>query len=275
MDLENYKKFILKLKKIKKTLWINKHFPDLNLPVIVFGWYWEPLLHAKVFDYISYAKKHWFATEMISNGYLLTENNCEKIIASGLDRLAISLHTLNPDINQKIMWLPNAIPTIQNALRYLDDKNIDIEIRRVSNFDGKLFDPSEKNYIYDRFLSDFSKHIQVFGPTPAWNRGGQFTTNFYEKMKDSDAIPCQTSYFTLNISFDGDFLLCCCDFSKKDVILAKNWDFNLKEIQKKITDFQSNLPDMCVNCRKAKNTYYDDVIFPNYSNGDGEIRTRV
>lgn len=37
MDLENYKKFILKLKKIKKTLWINKHFPDLNLPVIVFG----------------------------------------------------------------------------------------------------------------------------------------------------------------------------------------------------------------------------------------------
>lgn len=112
MDLGEYKKFILKFKKIKKNLWIDKYFPQLNLPVIVFWGYWEPLMNKDIFEYITYAKKHWFSTEMITNGYLLTKDNCKKIVASGLDKLAISLHTLNPDINKKIMWISDTIPTI-------------------------------------------------------------------------------------------------------------------------------------------------------------------
>jgi len=164
------------------------------------------------------------------------------------------------------MNLPNTIPIIQNALHYFDDKNIDIEIWRVSNFDGTPFDISESNNLYKTFLSIFSKDIKVFGPTPAWNRGGQFAANFYTKTKDSDRVPCQTSYFTWNIGFDGDFILCCCDFSKREMVLAKNWNFNLRNIQKKISNFQYNLPIMCINCRKSRNTFYDDIVFPNYCN---------
>ena len=265
MDFNKYKKFILQLKKIKNELWINNHFPNLNLPVIVFGWYGEPLLNKDIFHYIAYAKKHWFQTEMISNWCLLTKKNCEKLITSWLDKLAISLHTLNPNINEKIMKLPNAIPIIHDALAYFDNKKIDIEIWRISQFDGKMFDPPEKKDAYKKFLSAFSKNIKVFGPTPARNRGWQFPKSIYTKTKDSNEIPCQTSYFTLNISFNGDFLLCCCDFSRKEILLAKEWEFDLRKIQKKISNYQFNLPEICINCRKTRNTYYDDTIFPNYS----------
>jgi hypothetical protein len=49
--------------------------------------------------------------------------------------LAISLHTLDKDINKKVTKLPDVIPVIKKALKYFDDKEIIIEIRRVCNLD--------------------------------------------------------------------------------------------------------------------------------------------
>lgn len=260
MDFEKYKSFILSLKNIKRDLWIAKKFPSENLPLIVFWWYGEPLLNKDVFKYISYARSNWFNTELISNWLLLTHDNCEKLIDAWLNRLAISLHTLNKEINKKIMKLPNTIEIIRNALTYLDDKDIIIEIWRVCNLDWSLLDPNETPDEYLNFLSSFTKNIKVLGPTPARNRWGQFKSFFYKKENDSVQVPCQTSYFTLNISYNWDFILCCCDFSGKTTILSKEWNFDFYDIQEKIKNYQFNLPSICVQCRKPKNDYYDKIF---------------
>ena len=264
MDFEKYKRFIDDFKKIKNSLWITEHFADLNLPVIVFGGYGEPLLNTQIFDFIKYAKSRGFGTELITNGLLLTSQNCQKIDQSGLDQLSISLHTLNPELNKKITKLPDVIPNIEKAIKFFDDKKIQIEIWRVSKLNGENYDKLESKDAYDIFLSGLKKKIVVLGPIPAWNRGGQFESEYYPVASDYDQIRCETAYFNLSISYNGDLVICCCDFSWKKVVLARNWNFDLKKIQEKILQVEKNSPKMCQDCRKTKNNYYESFVFKYY-----------
>lgn len=264
MDFGKYKIFINELKEIKNNLWLTKHFPNLNLPIIVLGGYGEPLLNSQIFDFIKYAKSQGLQAELITNGSLLNTQNCQKIHKSGLDQLSISLHALSPELNKKITKLDDVIPNIKKALEFFDDKTIKIEIWRVSKLDGENYDKSEPVNAYSKFLSGLKKKIIVLGPTPAWNRGGQFKSEYYSLVRDSEQIRCETAYFNLSISYNGDFVLCCCDFSWKKVILARNWDFNFEKIQEKVLAIEKNPPEMCRNCRKNKNNYYDNFIFKHY-----------
>lgn len=251
MDLESYKKFVLKIKKIKKFFGTNN---KNKYPVIVFGGYGEALIHPKIFDFIDFAKKNSFRTELISNGLLLNSKNCNLLDKAGLDKLSISLHTLNPIINKRITKHNiNVIPTIKKALTFFDNKkNIKIELWRVADFDGENFSDNEKDNDYDKFLRSFNKKIRVLGPTPAWNRGGQFDSKYYPIVNDSYEIRCQTMFFTLSISYNGDIILCCCDFSKKSCVISKKWEFDYNKIQNKIIHYQKNLPIICLSCRRPR-----------------------
>ncbi|HAM45069.1 MAG TPA: radical SAM protein [Propionibacteriaceae bacterium] len=56
-----------------------------------FGGYGEPLTHPRIFDMIARVKALGLRAEMITNGTLLSEANCERIVASGLDLLVVSI----------------------------------------------------------------------------------------------------------------------------------------------------------------------------------------
>jgi MoaA/NifB/PqqE/SkfB family radical SAM enzyme len=51
----------------------------------------EPLLHRRLFDMISLAKKAGLRVELLTNGTMLDETSCNSLIDSGLDRLKVSL----------------------------------------------------------------------------------------------------------------------------------------------------------------------------------------
>lgn len=57
----------------------------------------EPLLHPRIFDIISRAKAAGLTVDMCTNGTLLDEANCERLIDSGLDVLKVSLWATSPD----------------------------------------------------------------------------------------------------------------------------------------------------------------------------------
>jgi len=266
MDFNKYKKFILNFKEIKNDLWINKLKKiKTDYPIIVFGGYGESLLHPKIFKFIKFAKINKYKTELITNGLLLTEENCKKIYNAGLDKLCISLHTLDPKINKRVTSLKNVIPVITKALKYFDDKKINIEIWRVSKSNGEEYDKNESTDAYNFFLSPYKKNIVVLGPTPAWNRGGQLKSKYYPIAKDPGGIiRCQIMFFTLSISFNGDFVLCCCDFSTKNKLLAKEWNFNFSKVQNQIIKLQKKVPAMCLKCRRPKINYLKKLLNNSY-----------
>jgi organic radical activating enzyme len=256
MNLERFSQNIKKLKIAKQEMWLTKNYPFFNFPTIVFGGYGESLLHPQVFEFIAFAKKEGFKTELITNGKLLSLENCNKIIQSGLDQLSISLHTLDNDLNEKIMRIKDTLPIITQALDFLDDKEIRIEIWRVAKLNGELYDDSD----YSSFLSKYSKKIPVLGPTPAWNRGGQFDSSYYGIVEDSKDIRCKTAYFTINFSFNGDVILCCCDFSTKKMILSEKWDFDYLKCQQARLRAIKNPYEMCNKCRKPKDRLYEILV---------------
>lgn len=257
MKKGKFENFLNKLMLFKKNMWLNKKY-DMNSPVIVLGGYGEPLLHPDIFSFIEIAKKRNFIVELITNGSLLETETVNQLIKYKLDKLSISLHTLDKRINKKINGLEDVIPKVKNALNILDESDIAIEIWRVCNFDGSNFIENDKKE-YDLFLSKYKKEIPVLGPTAAWNRGGQYNSTYYSLVQDSDLIRCQTSFFNWSISYNGDAVLCCCDFSLKTTVLAKEWKIDLLKLQNKLYKIQTQVPNICKRCRKPKDNMFQKL----------------
>ncbi len=57
----------------------------------------EPLLHPRIFDIIERAKTAGLTVDMFSNGTLLDDDNCKRLIGSGLDILKVSLWATSPE----------------------------------------------------------------------------------------------------------------------------------------------------------------------------------
>lgn len=62
-----------------------------HLMYVILYFQGEPYLNPQFFDFISYAKKRRIYTATSTNGHFLTDENAQKTIDSGLDRLIISL----------------------------------------------------------------------------------------------------------------------------------------------------------------------------------------
>lgn len=58
----------------------------------------EPFLNNSVFDMIKYASHKNIYTSISTNGHFLSQNNCNKIIESGLNRIIISLDATTADV---------------------------------------------------------------------------------------------------------------------------------------------------------------------------------
>lgn len=272
MDLGNYRIFLKKLEKYRENMWLNKHSENPNrFPRLVFCGFGEPILHPKIIDIVKEGNSHNFETELVTNGSMLSSQLAKKLANAGLTNLSISLHSLDPKIYHEIMGLKleGILPRIKETLRVLENTNVNIEIWRVSRADGSLLkmkNQDEKNY--RDFLSTYSKDIKILGPTVAWNRGGQLKYRFWNKVHDTQRIWCEKLYFTLNITWNGTVLMCCCDYSQATVSLGNAWKDSIEILQKRREEKFKNLSreKICNLCRRPKDTTYRDLIMPTLIN---------
>jgi MoaA/NifB/PqqE/SkfB family radical SAM enzyme len=80
----------------------------------------EPMLHRHVFEMLSYAVKHSGVTvTLTTNGALLTPERVEKLIASGVDVVDISIDALNPETYARIRVRGDLEVTRANVLNLL------------------------------------------------------------------------------------------------------------------------------------------------------------
>lgn len=88
----------------------------------------EPLLHQKLELFISAAKKHMPAEGWVgfqSNGLLLNKNRALSLLEAGLDRICLSIDTINPDIFKK-MRAGGELSNIECAINHLNSAKISL-----------------------------------------------------------------------------------------------------------------------------------------------------
>ncbi len=98
---------------------IIKQFPVIK--ELVFCGIGEPLLNPELFEMVKLAKKRNIRfMNLITNGKLLTKENANKIIDSGVDRVQISVHSFSQDVFSKLRNdLPENLENLKNNIKHL------------------------------------------------------------------------------------------------------------------------------------------------------------
>ena len=108
VSIEEWKQFVLQVREIL----------DGNRELVISGG--EPLLKENVLDLVNFATQHGLKTIMPSNGYLIDEAMAEKIAASGLSEIFISLDSFDPKTHDLLRGRPGTFDRVMKAIEYLD-----------------------------------------------------------------------------------------------------------------------------------------------------------
>ena len=95
----------------------------------------EPLRDDDIFNRVDYARRKmpWYTQiRLISNGALLTEDAAYKLIHEGLDKLIISVQSIDQEIYEETMVGLDYEVTMENVMRFVD-LNIKFKARRLNN----------------------------------------------------------------------------------------------------------------------------------------------
>jgi radical SAM protein with 4Fe4S-binding SPASM domain len=155
----------------------------------------EPFLNPQLFEMIEYASKSKIFTISSTNGHFLNQNNSEKIIKSGLQKLIISLDGITPETyqiyrkNGHFNRVMEGIKTIIATKKQLNSKTPQIVIQF-------LVFKSNQYQIPD--LKSFAKKIGV-------DRIVLKTAQFYDFKNGNNQMPDIKKYSRYKKNIDGSY----------------------------------------------------------------------
>ncbi|MHB8172579.1 MAG: radical SAM protein [Thermincolia bacterium] len=203
MDYEVYKKIIDDIKK----------FPD-KLKALVFAGHGEPLIHKRIADMVAYAKKQAIAerTEIVTNGYLLTPELSDRLIAAGLDRLRISIQGLSQEKYKQVAGIDiNYVKFLENLKYFYENKtNTKVHIKII---DIGLESKAEEQKFYHCF-GGICDEIAVEYLIP-FASGVDYTAlgNDFKKCKQGHqqfkTNICAMPFYMMVVEPDGSVVPCC------------------------------------------------------------------
>jgi len=261
LDVENFRYFVQNQKELLKNNIFQK-IGTKKYPRITFCGLGEPLLHPKIEEIIKIAHDNGFYTQLITNGALLSKEKAQQLVNSHLDEMAISLHSTNPTNYLKITGLD-----LEKTLKAIDcsigilKKKIKVSFWRIKHPNKQFQDNPEDQEIYQKTLKKWKiSQTSVLGPSEPWSRDGFVPNSKCKKVKDK-FFWCNKIYFTFNLDWKGNVILCCNDYNRETVKLgnAFSYSFNYSELFKlkeKILQKES-VPNICKNCRR----WEDNEIF--------------
>jgi radical SAM protein with 4Fe4S-binding SPASM domain len=200
MDLSLFKKMVDEPGLTPNDIWLH-----------MFG---EPLLHPEIYEMIKYAKKFGVQVGLSTNATLLDSRNAAEIIASGLDRIIISLDGATKETYERVRGHGDYEHTLANVLSFVEaKKRIDtkpyviIQIIRMKE--------TEKEIV--RFTEAFS-HLRVneicVKDLDTWIGNIESINELrVEKfVPRANRVPCALLWYSLGICADGRVVPCCRDF---------------------------------------------------------------
>ena len=210
MTIECFKEVLRQAKE-----WEGEKFKVLKLCI-----YGEPFMNPLFIEMLELARKAEIAEriETTSNGSLLTEDICRKLIKNGLDYLRISIYSAIPEKHKEITQSIVTQQKIYDNLRVL--RNLKYEMASKKPFVAvKMIDTfSEENEIFRETYQDVADEIYLDQPHN-WVQpsNDSFIDKLYKDgnfpvIKRKYKISCTMPFTTLAVRSNGDVAPCCIDW---------------------------------------------------------------
>ena len=256
MSMNLFKKIIKQIKNAAKAIQLY--------------WMGEPLLCPDLFAMIKYAKAHTAAKIIIStNGSLLTTDNIQLLLSSGVDKIIISCDASGSQkIYSKIRKGGNINKlneNIENLLIAAEGLPIKIELQFIEMYENK----SELETFRNRWKNR-NCEITV---SCLYDWAGQMPTladqsDNLSPVRNSARVPCTDLWNKMCIHYNGEVSLCCFDYASNVTLgdanklgLKKIWNGKkINEIRNKHLQGEFSMP-LCGQCNAwAIECEYDEFI---------------
>lgn len=198
----------------------------------------EPLRDPKIHERVEYAKRkmpRWTQIRLISNGSLLTEEMAYNLIHAGLDKLIISVQSIEKEVYEKTMIGLTYERTLENVMRLVELKrrlraknpNLEIWMVRTQYVEDKLEE-------HKRFWSQRGIKLK------ARKLNNQANPSLEARMREHGDLPtdeweyaysCAIPFWRAWIVWNGDMILCCADWHRSTVF-GNVWESSIAEIWK-------------------------------------------
>lgn len=245
-------------------------FPE-KLKVLRISGQGEPLLNPDLPEMIQYAKNKHVAEfiETITNGSCLKPELSERLIASGVDRIRISIEALDADGYYDITGAKINFDNFVNNIKHLHEISGDCEIY-CKIVDIAVPTDSDKQKFYNLF-SDICDRIFVDNVIPLWSDFEEIKNNMVigEKgmhgQKIQNVMVCPYPFYSLIINSDGEVTTCCADWKRKLVV------GDLRKQSMSAIWYGDMLRDFWINLLKGKKNNYEmckKCLLPMYDCND-------
>jgi len=207
MDFSLFKKIIDESGAYVNDIWLH-----------MFG---EPLLNPKIHEMVRYAKKFGIEVGLSTNATLLDSRNVAEIMASGLDRIIISLDGATKETYERVRRYGDYEHTLANVLDFLDAKKlidrkpyVTIQLIRMKDTEKEIqrfcemFRPLPVNEICIKDLDTWTGKIGSINEL----RVESFVS------KRVNRVACGLLWYSMAIYADGRVVPCCRDFDAEYVL---------------------------------------------------------
>jgi MoaA/NifB/PqqE/SkfB family radical SAM enzyme len=170
----------------------------------------EPLMHPRIFDMIDYAVDAGLGYFGLStNGLLLDDHNIERLLDSGLQRLEISIDSLDPELFALLRPGGNPNRILKNAHRYFERKYERGDFYPITSVSRR--DMMENQHERDAFLQHWNGVLEepdfVLGlKWISW--GGHEGLDSATYQLPATRLPCPKLWDTLLVLQDGTVVTC-------------------------------------------------------------------
>ena len=196
----------------------------------------ESLRDPKIHERIEYTKRkmpRYTQIRLISNGALLTEEMGYNLIHAGLDKLIISIQSIEQDVYEETMRGLKYDQTMENVMRFVDLK----KRLGVKNPDFEVWMVRTK-YVEEKLKAHKDFWSQRGIKLKARKLNNQASPQLEERMRERGDIPnddweyaqsCSIPFWRAWITWTGDMILCCADWHRSTV-LGNLYESSMEEI---------------------------------------------
>ena len=182
----------------------------------------EPLRDDDIFERVAYARRKmpWYTQiRLISNGALLTEDTAYKLIHAGLDKLIISVQSIDQEIYEETMVGLDYEVTMENVMRFVDLK----KRLRMRNPDFEIW--MVRTQLVENRLKEHKKYwkdLNIKFKTRRLNN--QADPQLEARMDDLNptewryANHCAIPFWRFWVIWNGDVVVCCADWHRTTVM---------------------------------------------------------
>lgn len=175
----------------------------------------EPLTHPDIVHMIQYAKEKGIAEQidLVTNGYLLTDELSDALIAAGLSKLRVSIQGVNAERYKELSGVDIDYPRFIDRLKYFYDNKGKTEIY-IKIIDCSLESEEERRQFYETF-GDICDYIAIENMFPAVPQIDytKMTKNDVVKTQNGaellDAKVCPQPFYLMQLNPNGDVVPCC------------------------------------------------------------------